>query len=403
MDDNLLSKNNGKFFTILKQDLGKGSYGDVLMGKNEYGKKLAIKCCKFDQTGIPNILEASIMKSIQHPNINHAIEIICSSSILYIIQDLAVTDLHQYTSLYKQNHSCSIDELNYIFSCLLQAVSILHHQNIIHCDIKASNVLMFHDNTIKLADFSLACVKSDELYNHTVCTSTHRSLECFLKQGFNESLDIWSLGCTFYEIAYQEFLFPNQNVDKINNTRKTIKNLLNYKSINAIIDWAKMTDQPINITHHNLPYSTINICKRFYDIEMNHINMVIKKMLIIDLYSREKAINLLNYFPTNQVNPKLLTNKRKELEYTEEARIIRYIQQMTENLKIQELAYQLYKQIDTDLSEYYKAIGCTWIAIKIISGSQPLIQSIELIHEDQLIEIEKIICLDLHFRIHVII
>jgi len=397
MDDNKLSKNNGKFFTISTQDVGKGAYGQVLIGKNEYGKKLAIKCCKFDETGIPNILEASIMKSILHPNINHALEIFVSSSMLYIIQDLAITDLHSYTSIYKQNHLCTFEELNHIFSSLLQAVTILHHQNIMHCDIKASNVLMFPNNSIKLADFSLATIKKEKLYNHTVCTSTHRSLECFLKQGFDESLDIWSLGCTFYEIANQEFLFPNQCVDK-NNSKKTIKQLTSYKCINAIIDWANFTQQPIEIKHYPINYTGINIHEKFK--ENNFTQMIIKKMLMIDSSKRPKAIDLLKMFNIKCENPKLIYNKRKELDFSEEARVVRYIQQIVEDVDIQEIAYQLYKQLNLpDLSEYYKSIGCTWIAIKIITGGQPLLQEID-VNEKELLELEKTICNHLHFRLH---
>lgn len=400
MDDNKLSKTNGKFFTISNEEIGKGSYGKILIGKNEYGKKLAIKCCQFDDTGIPNILEASIMKSYKHCNLNHALEIYVTSNMLYIIQDLAVTDLHAYTSLYKQNHLCSIEELNHIFSSLLQAVTVLHHQNIIHCDIKASNVLLFSDNSIKLADFSLALIKKEDLYDHTVCTSTHRSLECFLKQGFNETLDIWSLGCTFYEIAYQEFLFPNQSIDRTHYTRKTIKQLLGFKSINAIIDWAKFTNQPLSINYYTINHTPMNIHKRYEDPSMIPINNMIKKMLMIEPKKREKAIDLLKYYQIPIINPIVVYNIRNELEFSEEARIVRYIQQTTDDLTIQELAYQLYKQIHiTDMSEYYKAIGCTWVAIKIMTGSQPLLQQIDF-DEEQLLELEKKICNDLHFRLH---
>lgn len=393
MDDNTFSKNNGKFFTVIDNDLGQGAYGQVYMGKNEFNKKLAIKCCKFDSTGIPNIFEASIMKTIYHSTINHALEIICSPTMLYIIQDLAITDLHQYTSLYKQNHKCSIEELDNIFSSLLQAVSILHHHNIIHCDIKASNVLLF-ESGVKLADFSLATLKSNQLYTHTVCTSSHRSLEAFLKLGFNHTLDIWSLGCTFYEIAFQELLFVNQGVDKYL-SKKTIKELTFKKSINAILDWAKHTNQPC-INHYPINYTSINVQTHKHD----KINQLIYKMLTIDK-NRPEAIDLLKeYYPNQYENPKIISNKSKNISHAEQARIIRYIQQFSEDVNVQELAYKMYTQLNIDdISEYYKAIGVTWISIKIVTGSNPILPAFDAIPSDQLLILEKNIGMDLHFRL----
>lgn len=386
MNDNILSKNNGKFFTVTDNTLGKGSYGEVVIGKNEFNKKLAIKCCKIDESGIPNILEASIMKIISHSTLNSALEIICSPTILYIIQDLAITDLHHYTSRYKKNYKCNLVELDFIYSSLLQAVSILHHQNIIHCDIKASNVLMFED-AIKLADFSLATFKSTKLYTHTVSTASHRSLEVMNKSGFNHTLDIWSLGCTFYEIAFQELLFINQGVKK----KETDK-----KSINAILDWAIHTNQP-TFEHYQIPYTSINVKIHSED----KINQLIRKMLIIDI-NRPEAIDLLNeYYPNQYKNPKFTVNSCKVINHTEEARIIRYIQQITEDVVIQTMAYKMYTQLTIDnISEYYKAIGVTWISMKIISGSDPALQMIESIPIDQLCQLEIDICENLHYRLH---
>ena len=399
MDDNTLSKHNGKFFTVLDQtELGKGSYGEIYLCKNEYGKKLAIKCCQLDDYGIPNILEASIMKTINHSTLNHALEVICSSSRLYIIQDLAMTDLHQYTSKYKSNHKCTIEELNYIYSSLLQAVSILHDQNIIHCYIKASNVLMYNDHSIKLADFTLATFKSPELYKHTVCTSSHRSLECFLKEGFDEKLDIWSLGCTFYEIAHQELLFTNQGLlEKL--SKKTVKKILNEKSINAILDWGIHTNQVISMKHYNVPYTPIHV--HIHDDLL--INDIINKMLMLNPVDRSNTIDLLHeYYPNKYKNASFITNVKINLEYTEQARIIRYIEQMSKDLNVQKLAYDMYTRLSiSNISEYYRAIGCTFIAIKLYTGSQPLLNIIEVIPMDQLLQIEKDICHDLHFRLHI--
>ena len=390
-NDRLLSKNQGRIYTMTDKCLGKGSYGHVYCAKNELGKKVAIKTCPINTEGIPNIFEASIMKSIQHPNINHAIDIVVSSKMLYIIQDLAVMDLHYYTSIYQLNHICSDDELKTIFYSLLQAVAILHAENIIHCDIKASNVLIYEDGSIRLSDFTLATYNGS--YQHTVCTASHRPLECLLKQSWDKSLDIWSLGCTFYEIAYGELLFKNQEADKN-------KKSLQEKSVNAILDWAKYTDQPINNDYYNVDYIKVQLTKHYNDLP--EINTFIKKLLIVSPI-RPLAIDLLKdalFFNMTPENPNYISVKPNKLSHFEQARIVRYIQQCSSNEKVQTLAFNIYCKLELPhLSEHYKAVGSTWIAHKIIDGSNTTSITPQL-PLDQILHIESEIVHDLHFRLH---
>ncbi len=393
-NDLIYSKNNGRIYTITDKCIGKGSYGRVFLAKNEYNKKVAIKCCPLEYEGIPNLFEASIMKTIIHPNINAAIDIVVNKT-LYIIQDLAVMDLHHYTSSFQMAHICDINELKTIYYSVLQAVSILHHENIIHCDIKASNILIFEDGSIKLSDFSLATY--DGNYQHTVCTASHRPLECLLKENWNKSLDIWSLGCTFYEIAYGELLFKNQDYDK-KLDKNEIKRLIKEKSVNAIIDWAKYTNQEC-IDYFNIDYIPIQLTPHYEDLPQ--INKLIIKLLQIN--HRPSAIDLLKDELFERMipeNPSYITIKSNKLSHYEQARIVRYIQQGSQNEKIQNLAFNIYCKLDLPhLSEHYKAIGSTWIAHKIINGSNLSIPT-ELLPIDQILHIENEIVHDLHFRLH---
>lgn len=205
----------GTRFDVTSTMLGHGSYGDVYLARDEYQKSYAVKCCEITNTGISNILEATIMGSFSHPCLNNALHIQASAKKLYIIQDLAESDLAKHTRRVRGNHQPSLAELRQWCFCLSQAVAVLHSRGVIHADIKASNVLLYADGAIRLSDFTLATKKwrKGEKFTKNVCTCTHRPLECLLKQEWDEALDIWSLGCTFYEIAYGVLLFPYQNLE----------------------------------------------------------------------------------------------------------------------------------------------------------------------------------------------
>ncbi len=394
MNDRTLSKHHGKLFTVSEKIVGQGAYGCVYVGKDEYGQKIAIKTCPIKDDGIPNIFEASLMQSICHPYINSSIEVVASKDFLYIIQPLAVTDLYNYTN--KLNYILSIAELKCIFFSLLQAVFILHTEGIIHCDIKASNVLLYEDGSVKLTDFTLSTIKMDHLYAHTVCTATHRDLAIHLKTGWDEKIDLWSLGCTFYEMTYNQLLFKNQSLNK-----EEEKANLKFKFINSIIDWAVLTQQKCDLKHYSVEYTPLTLASRIHDPECIPINTIINSLLMINVNQRPSLPSLLKDLFFEGMVPipyKVINVSQNEINVTEEARVIRYIQQCTNDKDAQKLALTIYSKIDLDLLEHPKAIGCTFVALKILFGTHASLY--HLLPVDQLLSIERDICHDLHFRLY---
>lgn len=103
------------------------------------------------------------------------------------------------------------------------------HFPIPHRDIKPDNILLDHDNNIRLADFTMAAQFDEEelrqLKNITLdyITNTeesgfagapgYRAPEAYYSVAGVEN-DIWALGCVVYELATMERLFPNTDVQK---------------------------------------------------------------------------------------------------------------------------------------------------------------------------------------------
>lgn len=408
----------GNTFVISDKLLGHGSYGQVFLAKDENNREVAVKCCNIDDTGIPNILEASIMASILHPYINKAHRILASSDKLYIIQELAVSDLSQYTGRKKGNYKPKMEELKKWCYSLVHAVSALHNENIIHADIKASNVLLFADGSIKLTDFTLSTKKwtQDEKFSHNVCTCTHRPLECLMKNSWDESLDIWSLGCTFYEIAYGELLFPYQGVleeaqkDKDGNKikDKDAKIRLRNRSINAIIDWSSRSPNPptsfevIGIKQYPIDYIPFILCNDYNKPEMDTFNDLICKMLTVDHNKRPTISMILSHPFFNSLTPPIYLSVRRptnKITVHEQARVTTYIQRYSDNPIVQQLALTLYCRCNNlnDISEHIKSAVSTWIATKMVLGHAP--ETI-LLPIKQILSAEREICHNLLFRLH---
>lgn len=207
--------------------LGKGGYGSVYKCVNKSGEVFAVKRLRNDQYGIKCLMEASIMSSIQHPHLNRAQRIYSEEAYTYFIMDLAEGDLEPTRVKTPPN----IELVRKWSYQLVSALACLHQERIIHCDIKGANVLRYGKD-VRLSDFTLAVRKwsIDSRYRHNICTCTHRPLEVFLGREWDESVDLWSLGCTLYEMAYGEVLFPYQGTDD---------DVGKDRSINCILDWAR--------------------------------------------------------------------------------------------------------------------------------------------------------------------
>lgn len=417
--DNSLIPHVGISFEVTSHSLGQGSYGSVYTAVDEKGAEYAVKCCKLDETGIPNILEASIMASLRHPHINHALRIHATDGLLYIIQEKAETDLSHHTRIDKSNYQPTLHELQRWCFSIAQGVAALHFDNIIHADIKASNVLLFSTG-VRLTDFTLATKQwyENQTFTHHVCTCTHRPIECLLKKPWDKSLDIWSLGCTFYEIAYGELLFPYQGEMEERGVRDNeAKKRIQDRSINAIIQWGKKGPNaekyPLDSQYHvskQIDYTSYAFNKDYYKPEMAQFNELLHAMLRVNPQDRISISQVLQHpFFTGLQTVDCLVHRRplKDLSIGEHARIYRYVQQDSSNPLIQELAVTIYRMCDNiselitsatsrESRERILAAGCVWIAGKVIDGYPPDIR----LPQHSILAAEREICHNVNFRIH---
>jgi serine/threonine protein kinase len=394
----LHKKSIGSIFEISEKLLGNGSYGKVYLATDENNNKYAVKCCDIEENGIPNILETTIMNSIIHPSINNSLLITVSHKQLYIFQSLALMDLAQKTR--RMNYLIdNINDLKKWCYDLSQAIFCLHEQNIIHCDIKASNVLLFMNNNIKLTDFTLSIKQwsPNQTFNHTVCTRTHRPLECFLNEEWNKSLDIWSLGCTFYELAYGTLLFVDQ---KESENKK-------YSFINALLYWAHINEEEKYKNHDYFPVDYVkpkifsSLLTRDTDEEL--FKDLLLKMLIVDKNNRYTIKQVLShpFFSTIKNNAPSIykTIKNKDIIKDDDLKFIKEkigkFDKITQNIII--YIYNLC--FDLNIEQNLKLEVCVLIASKINNTIADDIKNFFTFKREELITIERDICHHLNFHL----
>lgn len=79
-----------------------------------------------------------------------------------------------------------------------------------HRDLKPQNLLIDKNGSIKLADFGLARAFGVPIrtLTHEVLTLWYRAPEILLGQKeYSTPVDIWSIGCIFYELAHRSTIY----------------------------------------------------------------------------------------------------------------------------------------------------------------------------------------------------
>lgn len=211
--------------------IGKGSDGDVYKLKDN-------KIIKYLSREKLNYLEYFILLHLQDKHIAQALQIEINKKNVKIVQEKANYDLRNFLSLRKKKELRFGEKIKFIMQ-LVNGVYFLNSHNLIHGDIKPENILVYNDY-LKLTDFYLSRDCKFNKSNRKLYTINYRPPECN-NLSYSLKSDIWALGCTIYEIYYNQkyFLFDNKgNLYHLacNEERKKENNYINKLIKNMITE-----------------------------------------------------------------------------------------------------------------------------------------------------------------------
>lgn len=247
------------------EKLGEGTYGIVYKAQNkETGEIVALKRIRLDneEEGIPctAVREISLLRELKHSNIVRLYDILHTEKKLTLVFEYLDSDLKKYIdnvnssqssisafstcnnvgngsstiplssspsfsgnvtipfgSSHPPSGSGSHQEMieNFMYQLLL-GVQYCHQKLVLHRDLKPQNLLINKRGELKIADFGLARsfgapVRS---YSHEVVTLWYRPPDVLLgSKHYSTSIDMWSIGCIFWELLTGRPLFPGSNIN----------------------------------------------------------------------------------------------------------------------------------------------------------------------------------------------
>ncbi|KAK2151323.1 hypothetical protein LSH36_367g04000 [Paralvinella palmiformis] len=123
---------------------------------------------------------------------------------VYLVTQLMGADLNNIVKTQK----LSDDHVQFLVYQILRGLKYVHSAGIIHRDLKPSNVAVKEDWELKILDFGLARHADEEMTGY-VATRWYRAPEIMLNwMHYNQTVDIWSVGCIMAELLTGKPLFP---------------------------------------------------------------------------------------------------------------------------------------------------------------------------------------------------
>lgn len=190
---------------VLKQPLGKGSFGRVVRCINKNTEEeCAVKI--INKTELTMDLDAAarevqILASLSHPNIVRFQGMHHNKHHVFIQMELlkggTLATLLKRRRLSDQEAAC-------ILRGILSAVSYLHSREILHRDLKPDNVMFLTEdlNSVKIADFGLSAKFGQHIFAKTfedMCgTVAFMAPEQIMHRNYSKPVDIWSCAIMLY-------------------------------------------------------------------------------------------------------------------------------------------------------------------------------------------------------------
>ncbi|XP_035187752.1 mitogen-activated protein kinase kinase kinase 19 isoform X2 [Oxyura jamaicensis] len=195
--------------------LGKGAYGTVYCGLTSQGQLIAVKQVVLDTSDQLTTEkeyqklheEVDLLKTLKHVNIVTYLGTCLEDNILSIFMEFVPGG--SISSIIHRFGPLPEIVLRKYTKQILEGVAYLHDNGVVHRDIKGNNVMLMPNGTVKLIDFGCArrlawaslSGTHSELLKSVHGTPYWMAPEVINESGYGRKSDIWSVGCTVFEMA----------------------------------------------------------------------------------------------------------------------------------------------------------------------------------------------------------
>lgn len=229
-------------FELLKV-VGKGSFGKVMQVRKKdtsriYALKTIRKAHIISRSEVAHTLaERSVLAQINNPFIVPLKFTFQSPEKLYFV--LAFVNGGELFHHLQKEQRFDVNRARFYTAELLCALECLHGFNVIYRDLKPENILLDYQGHIALCDFGLCKLDmKDEDRTNTFCgTPEYLAPELLMGNGYNKTVDWWTLGVLLYEMLTGLPPFYDENTNEM--YRKILSEPLHFPGPEVVPPAAK--------------------------------------------------------------------------------------------------------------------------------------------------------------------
>ncbi|GBP27002.1 hypothetical protein EVAR_11235_1 [Eumeta japonica] len=198
------------------REIGHGSFGAVYYARCNLTKEIvAIKKMSYlgkqsEEKWQDILKEIKFLKQLDHPNTIEYKGCYKREHTAWLVMEYCVGSASDIIEVHKR--PLREEEIAAICEGVVCGLAYLHSLGRIHRDIKAGNILLTENGTVKLADFGSASIKCPA--NSFVGTPYWMAPEVILAMDegqYDGKVDVWSLGITCIELAERKPPYFNMN------------------------------------------------------------------------------------------------------------------------------------------------------------------------------------------------
>ncbi|OUM67496.1 hypothetical protein PIROE2DRAFT_26470, partial [Piromyces sp. E2] len=207
--------------------IGRGAFGKIFKAKRKSdGSIVAIKKTELDKNyehlviSNSTLREISLLASLKHRNVIKMLDFILPNendvqfkNDVFVVMEYGQTDLEKLITNYYKNGLPETLIKDFLYQ-LLNGLTYCHDKGIVHRDLKPQNIILIKNNRdsfdLKITDFGIGRQISVPLrnYSYEVVTLFYRAPELLLNLPlYDQSIDVWSVGCIFAEMAIGYSIF----------------------------------------------------------------------------------------------------------------------------------------------------------------------------------------------------
>lgn len=176
-------------------------------------------------------------------------------------------NLREVLKKYGKNVGLHIKAVRSYTQQLFLALKLLKKAGILHADIKPDNILVNESNLIlKLCDFGSATHITDNEITPYLVSRFYRAPEIILGMQYDYGIDMWSAGCTIYELYTGKILFSGKSNNQMLKFFMDLKGKIPNKVIRKGQFKDQHFDQNCNFLSHEIDRLTERVSFHFIAI-----------------------------------------------------------------------------------------------------------------------------------------